>query len=115
MYIHILMSQIFKKEIPSDLLITLVSDIAEYDNGSYIINNIAFKKGIFNGKILAFTDACKPYYHKSKLKYLERTLTYSSFITIIRQICNCNNIKYRSNIKYDKSKYDIVYYIYTNS
>ena len=53
-----------------------------------------------------------PYYHISKRKYLERKLTYNSFITVIRQICNFNKITYTSQLKYDKSTYDITYYIY---
>ena len=106
------MSQIFKTKIPNETLFTLLDEIALKSTKYYIINNIAYKKGVFNEIISKFIEPCKPYYHKSKLKYLERTLTYSSFITIIRQICNCNNIKYTSTIKYDKSKYDIYYYIY---
>ena len=59
-----------------------------------------------------FINQCTPYYHISKRKYLERKITYNSFITIIRQICNFNKITYTSQIKYDKSEYDILYYIY---
>ena len=57
-------------------------------------------------------DSCKPFYHISKQKYLERKLTYNNFTTILRQICNFNKINYTSQIKYDKSTYDIIYYIY---
>ena len=74
-----------------------------------ILKKYCDKKGI---KIYKFIENCKTYYHKSKLKYLERKLVYKSFITIIRQICNANNIIYTSQIKYDKSTYDIIYYIY---
>ena len=45
-------------------------------------------------------------------KYLDKKLTYNSFTTVLRQICNFNKVKYVSQIKYDKSTYDIVYYIY---
>ena len=47
-----------------------------------------------------------------KKKYLEKKLTYNSFITVIRQICNHLKITYTSQVKYDKSVYDIIYYIY---
>lgn len=105
-------SQIFKNHIPNELLITLLDDIAIKIENGYILNNNSYKKGIFNETIIEFVNQCKPYYHLSKRKYLERKLTYNSFITIIRQICNHNNIKYTSQIKYDKSSYDINYYIY---
>jgi len=105
-------SQIFKNPIPNELLIKLLDDIAIKTDNCYVINNNSYKKGMFNDIIINFIDECKPYYHLSKRKYLDRKLTYNSFITIIRQICNFNKITYTSQIKYDKSTYDIMYYIY---
>jgi len=105
-------SQIFKKLIPNNLLINLLDDIAIKSENCYVLNNNSFKKGIFNGSINKFIDDCKPYYFISKQKYLERKLSYNTFITIIRQICKHNKITYTSQIKYDRSTYDIIYYIY---
>jgi hypothetical protein len=105
-------SQIFKGHVPNELLIKLFDDIAVKSEKYYVINNNSYKKGMFNNLIEDFIKQCIPYYHLSKRKYLERKLTYNSFITIIRQICNFNNITYTSQIKYDKSTYDIMYYIY---
>jgi len=105
-------SQIFKNSIPNQILIKLLDDIAVTTDKCYILNNNSYKKGVFNNLIINFIEECKPYYHLSKRKYLEKKLTYNSFITIIRQICNFNRITYTSQIKYDKSTYDIMYYIY---
>jgi hypothetical protein len=105
-------SQIFKTQIPNEILIHLLDSIAIKTEKGYIINNNVYKKGLFNDQITNFINECKPYYHASKLKYLDRKLTYNSFITVIRQICNFNKITYTSQIKYDKSTYDIVYYLY---
>jgi hypothetical protein len=105
-------SQIFKNKIPNELLISLLSDIAIKTDKSYVFNNNSYKKGIFTDTIPTFLNNCKPYYHVSKRKYLERKINYNAFITILRQICNFNKITYTSQIKYDKSNYDIVYYIY---
>ena len=105
-------SQIFKNPIPNELVIKLLDDIAIKTDKCYVINNNVYKKGVFNDTLNQFILECSPYYHLSKRKYLERKLTYNSFITIIRQICNFNKITYTSQIKYDKSNYDIVYYIY---
>jgi hypothetical protein len=107
-------SQIFKNPIPNELLIKLLDEIAIKNDKCYIVNNNVYKKGIFNETIINFINECKPYYHLSKHKYLERKINYNSFVTIIRQICNFNKITYTSQIKYDKSTYDIVYYIYYN-
>jgi len=105
-------SQIFKKPIPNQLLIDLLDSIAIKSEKWYVLNNNSFKKGLFNNIINKFIDDCKPYYYLSKHKYLERKINYNSFITIMRQICRYNKITYTSQIKYDKSTYDIVYYIY---
>jgi hypothetical protein len=105
-------SQIFKEHIPNETLIKLLNDIAIKTEKCYILNNDAYKKGIFNNLLETFVNQCTPYYYLSKRKYLTRKLSYNSFTTIIRQICNYNNITYTSQIKYDKSNYDIIYYIY---
>ena len=104
-------SQIFKNVIPMQLLIKLLDDIAVKTDKCYVLNTNSYKKGMFNDLIMTFIEACKPYYHLSKRKYLERKPTYNSFTTIIRQICNFNKITYTSLIKYDKSAYDIIYNI----
>jgi hypothetical protein len=106
-------SQIFKKNINNDTLFELLYQISIKTEKYYIVDNISYKKGIFTESIPKFIEECKSYYYLSKRKtYLERNITYNSFITVIRQICNFNNITYTSQIKYDKSKYDIVYHIY---
>lgn len=105
-------SQIFKKNIPDEILFILLEAICIKNDKYYTFNNNAYKKGLFNDEIKKFIDSCKPYYHLSKQKYLERKLTYNSFTTVLRQICNFNKITHTSQIKYDKSTYDIIYYVY---
>ena len=104
--------QIFKKDFPSSLLFNLLDSICMKNDKHYLLNNESFKKGIFTNAIPEFVEFCKPYYHNSKKKYLERKLCYNSFTTIVRQICNVNKLTYISQIKYNKSLYDIVYIIY---
>ena len=104
--------QIFKNQIPKTLLFNLLDKICLKNERHYTLNSDSFKKGIYTEDIQHFLEECKPYYHISKRKYLERKLTYASFTTILRQICNFNKITYTSQIIYDKSRYDIYYYIY---
>jgi len=107
-------SQIFKTQIPLDIFYNFLEKISLKNDNKYVINNNCYKRGIYNEVIQTFLENCKQYYYISKRKYIERKLTYSSFLTIIRQICNSHKITYTSQIKYDKSSYEIVYYI-TNS
>lgn len=105
-------SQIFKKDFPSEILFNLLENICMKNEKHYILNSDSFKKGMFNKTIDEFLENCKLYYHNSKKKYLEKKMTYSTFITVIRQICNYNKLTYISQIKYNKSSYDIIYIIY---
>jgi len=105
-------SQIFKQQIPTDLLFSLLELVTIKNDKHYTFDVISFKKGVFSQIIADFLIKCKPYYYASKYKYIDRKLTYNSFTTILLQICNYNKIVYTSQIKYDKSDYNIVYYIY---
>jgi hypothetical protein len=105
-------TQIFKNQIPTSMLYNLLDKICLKNEKHYMFNNDSFKKGIYNESIQIFLNECRPFYHISKRKYLEKKLTYKSFTTVLRQICNYNKITYTSQIKYDKSTYDILYYIY---
>jgi hypothetical protein len=105
-------SQTFKNQIPTELLFELLDNICSKTDKYYIINNDSYKKGIFTNAIIEFFEKCKPNYHLSKQKYLERKLAYNTFTTVVRQICNFNKITYTSQIKYDKSNYNIIYYVY---
>ena len=104
--------QIFKNSIPNEIFFELLDSMCLKNEKHYIFNIDSFKKGVFKEVIQKFLENCRVYYHLSKRKYLDRKLTYNSFTTIIRQICNFNKITYTSQIKYDKSAYTIVYYIY---
>ena len=104
--------QIFKNNVPNESLFYLLDNTCAKNEKYYIFNIDSFKRGIYKELIQNFIETCRPYYHISKRKYLDRKLTYNSFTTILRQICKFNNIIYTHKIKYDKSTYNIIYYIY---
>ena len=105
-------TQIFKNNVPNEMLFYLLETICIKTEKCYVFDTNSFKKGVFNNSIFEFINECKPYYHLSKQKYLDKKLTYNTFTTILRQICNFNKINYTSQIKYDKSIYEIIYYVY---
>jgi len=104
--------QLFKSPIPNDLILNLLNEIAVKTKNCFVIDENGFKKGMYTNKIPIFMEECKPYYHLSKRRYLEKKITYTSFITVIRQICKYNKITYTHQIKYSNSSYSIIYYIY---
>jgi len=104
--------QIFKKMFPKEELLNFIDKFAFKNNNYYLINKSYYKKAQFMDIIDNFIEKIKPYYHLSKVKYTENVNTYSKFMTIIRQLCKINNINYASKILYNKSTYDINYFIY---
>ena len=112
--------QIFKKNISKKILFDFLKDVCETNGKYFLINKAAFKKALFENnpteehknRLELFCSTINEYYHNSKKYYITRKLNYSKFVTIIRQICKNNHILFTSKIKYDKSNYDIIYYIY---
>tara|TARA_A100001011_G_C14286767_1_gene834123 strand:+ start:236 stop:565 length:330 start_codon:yes stop_codon:yes gene_type:complete len=104
-------SQIFKKNIPIQILIDFLEINCEKSNNIFKFDKISFKKAEFHGNIDEFIEKISPFYHESKKFYLTRNINYNNLVTIIRQICKYLKIKYFTKIIYDKSKYDIIYNI----
>ena len=78
----------------------------------YELNIETYKKILINNQLQPFLDEVKKYYKKQKQYYITREQKHVYFLTIIRHICNSNNIKYTSSIYYDHSKHQIKYYIF---
>ena len=105
-------SQIFKETIPNQILFDFLEQNATKILKGFIFNIESYKRASLNASLPVFLDTCRPFYHLSKRKYVDRKMTYNAFTTILRQICKFKKITYTSQIKYDKSDYTIVYYIY---
>jgi hypothetical protein len=109
-------SQLFKETIPMTILYNFLEKICLKDNSNnlFIFSKSAFKKAEIYDLLTNFKDTVKPYYHISKQYYIDRDLTFIRFTTVIKQICNLNNIEIISKIIYNKSKYEMEYYIAVN-
>lgn len=106
-------NQIFKSDFSNDILFNLLDEIHyQKTNKCYILNASSFKRAIHKDLVKDFCDSLTEHYHVSKKFYVERELNYTKFMTIIRQVCNKNHISFSTQIKYDKSSYDIHYFIY---
>ena len=98
-------------DISNNILYNFLDIYCIKEDNFYIINKYIYKQYEFNNKISEFYNILKHFYYNNKKIYLEREINYKNLITIIRQICKKNNIIYFKKIKYDKSNYNIVYYI----
>lgn len=111
-------SQLFKNTVPIEVVYTFLSNICitcSVTGNHYMVNTEAYKRAHLNNLIIPFMENIKPFYHTSKQNYVSRKMSYSNFITVLRQLCNLHSISYTSKISYDKSSYEIVYFINKNS
>ena len=107
-----MISQIFKKRVDKQILFDFLNQVSLKGATKYIFDNGSYKKAGLLNILEPFIEDLKPYYHISKLHYIEKKTSYKMLSTIIRQICRLNGIYYKQEIKYAKSTYEIVYHIY---
>ena len=93
------------------LLSNLLTEVCDIEDNKFIFNNISYKKIKDKNLLEDFKNDIKECYHLSKQFYANDCVTYSNFLTIIRQICNYNKVEYESKVIYERSKYIRVYYI----
>lgn len=102
---------IFKEDISNDILYNFLKLHCIIENKYYILDKKIYKKYEYNKQIDLLKNELNEKYKSSKKFYLERENSYNNLLTIIRQLCKNNNINYKSEIKYDKNNYSIIYYI----
>lgn len=107
-------NQIFKNDdLPSAVLFDMLEIVAMKTPKYYYIDYNSYKKFMYEETLQQnFISQVRPFYHDSKQHYLDRKMTYNSFVNIVRQICKNNNIPFTSKIQYNKSAYNIDYYIF---
>lgn len=106
-------SNILKETIPLNILVEVLENYCFIKTDKYYVLDLdTYKKFVLENKIDGFLEAVAPYYKKTKLNYVTRPMKYVYFLTLVRHICNSNNIQYTSNIYYNRSKHYIKYIIY---
>lgn len=109
------MSNNFKNIYPYELFIKFIKNNFTKNDNYYLLDIFIFKKCKFNDTITEFITSLKPYYKTNKMFYLERTMVFKTFATIIRQLCKIHNIQYTTNIQYINNSYIIQYCIYIDN
>ena len=104
-------SQIFKQIVPYEHLAEFLKLNCMKEGNFYVFSKVHFRRALYHERIQPFCEYLTPYYHKSKQYYVTRQMDYRKFTTILRQLCKLHNIPYTSRITYNKSTYDILYYI----
>ena len=105
-------SQIFKTSPPIQTMFDFLASVGDCLKNKYIFSKAVFKKAQYEKKIQPFCDSVGVYYFKSKTFYTTRHINYKNFITILRQFCKHHHIGFTSEMQYNQSKYEIIYYIF---
>ena len=109
--------QLLKYKISNERFYNFLKEFCEEEtiNKSkyFVLSKVAYKKLKYKNLLAPFCCEMHDYYHESKSKYIDNVTTFNQFITIIRQICNVNDIVYINKPVYIKSIYEPVYYILT--
>ena len=104
--------QIFKDEVPPSVLwdfLTTHSLVTGEQTRTF--TKILYKKCVFNNIVQPWLLTLKPYYHLSKVYFVERPMTYLHFLTVLRQLCHLSTtIEYKTELSYANSGYEIVYH-----
>jgi len=103
---------IFVEAIPNDILLSLLEKVCEKVGRAFVFNVIAYRKLLYHEYETEFLNSIRPCYSSKKRFYIDRKLTYNGMTTILRQICNHNNIAYESRMRYYCSKYEVEYLIF---
>ena len=107
-----MLKQIFRENVPISVLMNLLNKVCLKTDKYYLVDLNAYRKVVFHNYYEEFQNDLKDYYHIGKQFYLTRPLSYKSFTNIIRQICKSLSIMFTSQMKYNESNYNIVYFIY---
>ena len=95
---------------PIDFFSDFLEKIGTSEKGTVLVNINHYKRGIYNGSIQEFFERMYPFYYDSKKHYVDfNKVTYSKFITVLRQISHKNQVAYEYKIKYNHSKHYIEY------
>jgi len=105
-------NQLFKHSIAPNVLWDFLNENGEEQLDYYIFSKPLYKKAGFNNTIIPFVAGMVNYYYDSKKHYATRKMDYPKFITILRQLCNSLAVDYTTQLLYNNSTYEIVYYIY---
>lgn len=84
----------------------------KYVTSHFIFNKVVYKKLKFHDRVKDLVEYLRTKYFLSKQeKYLNVSMTYKRFITILRQVCKVLRIDITSKIVYSNSTYEMTYFI----
>ena len=101
-------SSILKEIVPVAMYLEFLVTNCNFDErNNLLLDRNCFKRSKVNGTLFPFLSTLLPYYHSSTQHYLTRTITFTRFLTIIRQLLKQSKIKYDTFVVHTSSTKEI--------
>ena len=114
-YIMTVKSQLFKENPDYKILFNMLDKVCSLDEKDFLFTEINYKQLTHgSNKIAEFYEYLRPFYFKSKVHYVDKGVTFTGFLTVLRQLSKLYSIKHTSNIVYGQGKYTRTIRIHIN-
>jgi hypothetical protein len=105
-------SSVFKREVPREIVGGFLRASCYTDaHERAVVDRNAYKKSILQGTLFPFLSSLVAYYHQSTQFYLTRKMTYTRFLTILRQLFRHHEMAYDIKTTHTSTKKEVAYTI----
>ena len=109
-------SSILKEMVPVAMYLEfLITNCNLDERNNLLLDRNCFKRSKVNGTLFPFLSTLLPFYHSSTQHYLTRSITYTRFLTIIRQLLKQSEIKYETFVVHTSATKEVTILISPNS
>lgn len=93
-------NQLFRMVPDHKIVFSVLDEVCNRDENNFIVDDITFKKLKYDDRIFKLYEYLRPFYHLSKRKYLDSSVSLKGLLTVLRQLCNLFCIQYVSKTVY---------------
>lgn len=109
-------SSILKEIVPTSMYLEFLITNCNFDErNNLLLDRNCFKRSKVNETLFPFLSSLLPFYHSSTQHYLTRSITYTRFLTIIRQLLKQSEIRYETSIVHTSSTKEVTLLISPDS
>lgn len=98
-------NQLFRMVPDHKVIFSALDEVCYRDEPMFIVDDVAFKRLKYDDRIFNLYTYLRPYYHLSKQKYLDGSVSLKGLLTVLRQLCNLFCIQYVSKVVYRNGTY----------
>jgi hypothetical protein len=101
-------SSVFSSDLPDGLVEEFITTLCDNTNvGKLVIDRTTYKRALFENTLYPFLSLLTPHYYDSTQFYLTRKMTYTRFLTIMRQLLRYCKINYTTCITHTSTRKEV--------